>query len=212
MPSEEGIFLNHLQVESAELPTERLRAAWNWLDSQRGQMQDTLGRWCGQTSWSNDPVGLCAMADRLRRDFEPLGLAAQSIPLPPLVIRAARGVEIEQATGPGLLWHHRPQAPRRILLVIHYDTVYPPVPRASDGTLGTPVCYAKGERLIGPGVADAKGGIAVIRHAALRGGAVVADAAVRRLGSTRFRTLSGTSSVVAKGSSWPIPKKAEASI
>ena len=50
----------------------------------------------------------------------------------------------------------RPQARLRILLSIHLDTVYPP-----DGPFQT-VTQKENGKLGGPGVADAKGGLAIM--------------------------------------------------
>ncbi len=47
---------------------------------------------------------------------------------------------------------------RRIMLIAHMDTVYP------DNTLATQPIREEGNRLYGPGIADDKGGIAVILH------------------------------------------------
>ncbi len=59
------------------------------------------------------------------------------------------------ATGPGLLWQRNPQANRRALLGIHYDTVYAPEHRPNS-------CHwVSDNKLVGPGVADARGGIVV---------------------------------------------------
>lgn len=108
-----------------------------------------------------------AMAELLCSDFEALGLPAQQIGLPPLVSGNSSSVQVSQRTGPGLMWHHRPQASRRILMVIHYDTVYPSAAHRSVEIMDDPDSVpAAAHRLVGPGVADAKGGIAVIRFAA----------------------------------------------
>lgn len=48
---------------------------------------------------------------------------------------------------------------RSIMLMAHYDTVYPP------GTLAKEPFRLDGSKAYGPGIADAKGGIAVILHA-----------------------------------------------
>jgi len=148
-------------------PYPLLQQAWAWLESQETAIRQTLIRWCGQNSWTYSQDGLTAMAAQLVADFEPLGLATEQIALPPLLRSGATSRANDQITAPGLIWHHRPDAARRALLLIHYDTVYPPAAHQAVEVHGVPrCCGGPGQRLIGPGVADAKGGIAVIRYAA----------------------------------------------
>lgn len=64
---------------------------------------------------------------------------------------------------------------RDVLLMIHYDTVFPP------GEAGRRPYRREGTRVFGPGVADAKGGAAIILHAL---------AIAKRRGMTGYRTLS----------------------
>jgi glutamate carboxypeptidase len=70
---------------------------------------------------------------------------------------------------PALRISHRPGAPRRVLLVGHYDTVH------TTAHPGPPVGHPRPEVLTGPGVADMKGGILVML-AALAGLEASADA------------------------------------
>jgi glutamate carboxypeptidase len=122
-------------------------------------MTDMVIRWSNQNSWSSNLPGLLAMADLLEQDFSGLGVTCQRTTLPPWNSLDDEGQSISHPTGPALLWLLRPDAARRVLLLIHYDTVYPPT---------SPPCTAgeiDGGRLVGPGVADAKGGIAVILFA-----------------------------------------------
>lgn len=143
-----------------ELPLPaRLQLATDWLDSLSDSMNQAVIRWCSQNSWSNNLPGLAAMADRLEEDFSVLSLPCQRVELPNWRSWSDDGQVIEHATGPALLWHYQPEAPRRILLLIHYDTVYPPTLHP------TPVALTSAGQLVGPGVADAKGGIAVILYA-----------------------------------------------
>ncbi len=154
------------EPELTELPGSAIKQAWSWLDSQESPIRQTLIRWCGQNSWSYSQAGLQAMAAQLLRDFEPLELDAEQIELPPLPAGDVTDSR-NSVTAPALIWHHRKTAARRVLLLIHYDTVYPPSVHARVAIEGRPRCLGgPGQKLIGPGVADAKGGIAVIRYAA----------------------------------------------
>ncbi len=139
--------------------TVRLQQAADWLSGQRDAMVATIARYCNQNSWSFDPVGLNAMADLLEADFAPLGLPCHRHVFPTWTSFSDDAQAIEHTTGPALLWHHQPVAARRLLLMIHYDTVYSPQSKPAT------VRQDNNGRLIGPGVADAKGGIAVIRFA-----------------------------------------------
>ncbi len=96
------------------------------------------------------------MAHQLQEMFKPLQVPAHSQELISRQMVDDAGSVQEKPTGPMLLWHCRPEAPKRLLLAIHYDTVYP-VDQAFQR------CRWMGDhRLNGPGVADAKGGIVVL--------------------------------------------------
>ncbi len=155
------------KLEPISVPRETLQEAWAWLESQELAIRQMLVRWCAQNSWSYSQDGLTAMAAQLTHDFEPLGLIAGQVALPPLLFEGGASTPSSHVAAPGLIWHHRPDASQRVLMVIHYDTVYPPTAHRDVEVHGVPRCRSgTGQRLVGPGVADAKGGIAVIRFAA----------------------------------------------
>ncbi len=104
-----------------------------------------------------DETRLRQMATRLCEDFQSFGVSFESIELGPLRLLDENGQWYEKRTGPALIWHHRPDSAQRILLMIHYDTVY-----SASSSLP---CVLRDTRLQGPGTADAKGGIAVIAMA-----------------------------------------------
>ncbi|TWT53925.1 Carboxypeptidase G2 precursor [Rubripirellula amarantea] len=139
----------------------KLADALGWIATKRDDAIEQLIRWCNQNSWSMDEPRLRDMAELVIRDFGKIGVEFQSLSLPPLRLLGEDGEWMEGATGPALLWHHNPQAKHRVLLMIHYDTVYPSDAEPNfcvrvDGHGAEPAT------LVGPGVADAKGGIAVI--------------------------------------------------
>lgn len=140
---------------TASDPSQRLRDAHAWIGQQKDAAAARLIRWCDQNSWSMDAGNLAAMAGVLSDDFAGFGVRFTSVELPPLRLLGDTNDWQHQPTGPLLVWHHRPDSTRRILLMIHYDTVYPP------GVMPDR-CIRDVDRLIGPGTADAKGGIAVI--------------------------------------------------
>ena len=105
-----------------------------------------LVRWCDQPSGTSDLAGLAAMADLLLTEFTPLGGAWQRVPV-------AGGRHVVKGS-------IRPEAPTRIVLTGHYDTVYDtahPFKRC-DVPPGFP------DRLRGPGVADMKGGLVILHQ------------------------------------------------
>ena len=138
--------------------TPKLNEARQWMLGALDDSVDRLNRWCNQNSWSHDLDRLVAMASVLQHDFDTFGVQLRTVELPELRLLGDQEDYDRRPTGPALLWHHNDQASKRILLMIHYDTVYP---HASNPNR----CRRQGKRLIGPGTADAKGGIAVIAMA-----------------------------------------------
>jgi glutamate carboxypeptidase len=95
---------------------------------------------------STDAVGLKAMADYLDGQLKSLGASVERIPSPN---GAAGESVVGRMTGKGT---------RKILLMAHVDTVY------QRGALARSPWRIDGNRAFGPGIADAKGGVAVILH------------------------------------------------
>ena len=111
--------------------------------------------WCAQNSGSRNLGGLEVMAGLLAEAFAPLGEvrlvepadASQMLPSGEILpLRHGRNLHLVV----------RPQAPTRLLLTGHYDTVFP-----LDHPFQALRWQAPGV-LNGPGVADMKGGIAVM--------------------------------------------------
>lgn len=119
------------------------------------QMLARVEAWSAVNSGSRNLDGLNSMAALLAEAFAPLGEvrftepaeASQMLP---------NGEILPLAHGRNLHLVVRPQAPTRLLLTGHYDTVFP-----ADHPFQTPVWREPGV-LNGPGVADMKGGIAVM--------------------------------------------------
>ena len=91
--------------------------------------------------------GLARMADFAERRLKALG---------------AQTERIKATSGPGAFMVKgmlTGNGQKRILMIAHMDTVYPP------GILSSQPYKVDGNRLYGPGIADDKGGIAVILHA-----------------------------------------------
>jgi glutamate carboxypeptidase len=103
--------------------------------------------------------GLAAMAGMLADEFSRLpGEIALVEPAPVIAVDAA-GREVEQRFGNHVVLRVRPDAERRLLLTGHMDTVFPADHPFQDQR------WVDDDTLVGPGLADMKGGIAVILHA-----------------------------------------------
>ncbi len=130
----------------------------DWLDSRRNHMVADLTELCNQNSGSQNLAGLRSVADWLV-DWMALPAQVQRIPLSDRRVVTDQGQLESRPSADLLRWDYRPDANRRVLLAIHYDTVFGP---DSDFQSCTSVAE---DRLRGPGVADAKGGIVVLRAA-----------------------------------------------
>ncbi|MCK0098149.1 hydrolase [Qipengyuania sp. S6317L1] len=103
--------------------------------------------------------GLARQIDVLAEAFSALPGEIEYVDPAPVTVVNASGEEVEKPHGKHMVLRVRPTANRRILLTGHMDTVFPKdyffqdVTWLEDGVLG------------GPGVADMKGGIAVMLHA-----------------------------------------------
>lgn len=99
--------------------------------------------------------GLSHMADIFSAAFAPLGVMVRH-PATPVQAIDAHGRAAPLFHGDNLQLSLRPGLPRRVMLVGHMDTVFPP-----DHPFQTPR-WLDATTLNGPGVADMKGGIAVM--------------------------------------------------
>jgi glutamate carboxypeptidase len=126
----------------------------SWIDSQLRSMTRLLETWANINSFSYDLAGLSRMAGALEAEFSSLAPVAR-IDLPPATSIDSKAQTMSAPLGELLRLTIRPEAPIRVLLNIHYDTVYPP-----DSPFQS--CSRSDEALRGPGVLDAKGGIIVL--------------------------------------------------
>lgn len=125
-----------------------------------GAMLKQVQAWSAINSGSRNLAGLAVMATELASAFRPIGDLAFRPPAEASQMLVS-GTVVPLAHGENLHLVVRPQAPTRLLLTGHYDTVF-----AADHQFQTPR-WIKAGVLNGPGVADMKGGIAVML-AALR--------------------------------------------
>ena len=120
----------------------RLRAA---AAAERPEVIETLKDLVSIESGTMDAPGLSRIADHLQARLEALGMRVER--------RRPEG-----AKGEVLIGRLSGSGRRRLMLIAHMDTIYAP------GTLAAEPIRIEGDRLYGPGVADSKGGIAVILH------------------------------------------------
>ena len=128
--------------------------------------------WAAINSGSRNLAGLAAMAAELTTAFAPLGKVALHEPAPVEAV-AADGRRQPLLHGRNLHVVRRPEAPTRVLLTGHMDTVF-----AADHPFQSCRWLDAGV-LNGPGTADMKGGIAVMLAALA---ALEASAFADRLG------------------------------
>jgi len=108
-------------------------------------VMDTLRDLVGIESGSGNLPGLLRIADYAETRLKALTATTERIK----AVDSERMLIKATLTGSGRL---------RVLLIAHLDTVYP------EGTLATQAFRRDGNKLYGPGIADDKGGVAVILH------------------------------------------------
>jgi glutamate carboxypeptidase len=122
----------------------------------KGAMLGQVLEWAAINSGSRNTAGLAAMADMLEAAFAPLGGTARRVAPAAVTSLDASGAEAPLFHGDSLHVVIRPEAPVRVLLTGHMDTVF-----GSDHPFQA--CrWLDADTLNGPGTADMKGGIAVM--------------------------------------------------
>jgi glutamate carboxypeptidase len=118
-----------------------------------------LRRWAEINSGTYHLAGLARMEEELLEAFAPLSDKAERIDVAPAPSVDAHGNVVTTPLGKALRFTKRSDAKLRVLLSIHYDTVFgPDHPFQHTHVLGV-------DALGGPGVVDAKGGIVVMLSA-----------------------------------------------
>ncbi len=127
-----------------------------WIRSRRDEMIRQVREWSAINTGSYNLDGLARQRDRLLEEFSVPGVAPVLHALGPEVAIDAAGRAVEHPLGQAISWRKRPAAPLQVLFSIHYDTVFErehPFQTVGWGDAGT---------LVGPGVVDAKSGIAIL--------------------------------------------------
>lgn len=107
----------------------------------------TLERLVNIETGTGDAEGMAAMADLLENELRALGATV------------TRHKAEEGRVGDNLVGRIRGKGTKKLLLMAHMDTVY------VRGTLAKAPFRVEGNKAYGPGIADDKGGIAVMLHA-----------------------------------------------
>ena len=123
---------------------EKLKAA---AEQEKAPLIETLHDMVMIESGSGDVEGLRRMADFTEARLKALGATTER-----RKTTAGAGADIVVGTFQGT-------STRKLMLIAHMDTVY------LRGILATEPYHVEGTRIYGPGIADDKGGIAVILHA-----------------------------------------------
>lgn len=125
-------------------PDERLLKA---AEQAKPALIETLREMVMIESGSSDTAGLARMADLIEGRLKTLGMATERRKT---VRGALADIVVGTITGTGS---------KKFMLIGHMDTVYQP------GILATQPYRADGNKIYGPGIADDKGGLAVMLHA-----------------------------------------------
>jgi glutamate carboxypeptidase len=119
-----------------------------------------LRHWSEINSGTYNVAGLAEMEEELVDAFLPLADSVDRLELPPAPSVDPGGNVVTSPLGKALLFRKRPDAKVRVLLCIHYDTVFGP-----NHPFQRTEILDGADALCGPGVVDAKGGIVVILSA-----------------------------------------------
>jgi glutamate carboxypeptidase len=125
-------------------PDEKLRAM---ADAAKPELIETLRQMVSIESGSSDVEGLARMADFTEGRLKALGAKVERR-------KTTRGAGADIVIGA-----FEGTGNAKLMLMAHMDTVY------ERGILGSQPWRVDGERIFGPGIADDKGGIAVVLHA-----------------------------------------------
>jgi glutamate carboxypeptidase len=133
----------------------------DWVDGRADGMIDTVKRWSKINSGSRNPDGLEAMRSELSTAFAELEGEVSAVELAPSQTVEADGEIKDIVYTPSMKVSKRPDAPIRIVLTGHHDTVFPPGCGFEDWRM------LDDDTINGPGVADMKGGLLVMLHGLL---------------------------------------------
>lgn len=135
------------------------RAVLDWIEGEADAMAALVRRWSAINSGSRNAQGLEAMRAELETAFAPLGGDIRAVELAPSTTIALDGEIRDVDYTPAFRLTQRPDAPVKIVLTGHHDTVFPPGSGFDDWRM------LDDDTINGPGAADMKGGLIVMLHA-----------------------------------------------
>jgi glutamate carboxypeptidase len=130
-----------------------------WFDGRDREMLQLVERLCNQNSGTFHREGIQAVSEMLIAECASLSGTFRSVPVEPMETVTDQGEKTLTQLGPAIHLVKRPEVRPQVLLCIHMDTVY-----ARDDSFQR--CQMLDtERMNGPGVIDAKGGLVVMLYA-----------------------------------------------
>jgi glutamate carboxypeptidase len=147
--------MSDIELDSTE------REILDWVDSRADHMIAEVKRWAKINSGSRNAEGLEAMRAVLAEAFAETGGEVSAVELQPSQTVEPDGEIRDIEYTPSMKVSQRPDAPIRIVLTGHHDTVFPRESHFQDLDLWDD------DTLNGPGVADMKGGLLVMLHGLL---------------------------------------------
>ena len=124
----------------------RDEALFKAVSAQQAPLVETLGRLVNIESGTGDAVGMAELSTLLEGELRALGAATE------------RHKAVANVVGDNIVGRFTGTGGKKLLLIAHMDTVY------VRGSLAKAPFKVEGDRAYGPGIADDKGGIAVILH------------------------------------------------
>jgi glutamate carboxypeptidase len=128
----------------------------DWITGQEARIKNLVLKWSRVNTHSLNREGLNTLIGSIGAEFSNLGGQLEMLDLPDYSIVDGRGEITKYPLGKALRVIKRPNTLNGVFLGIHYDTVYRPEEGLELGIRG------ENGNLMGPGVADAKGGLAVL--------------------------------------------------
>lgn len=134
----------------------RYASELSWISEQRERMCRLVTEWASINTGSHNLSGLEACARRVEQEFPCLAGDCSHLDLPAYQVVNQAGELVSHPLGQALRIAKRPEAPLHVFLGIHMDTIF--APEHPFQAVTTPSANV----MQGPGVADAKGGMAVL--------------------------------------------------
>lgn len=130
-----------------------------WLDHQRKMMKELVMKWGNINTHVANIQGLQIQMQEMKKSFAVLGGEMKELNLPPHTNVDESGNKVPMQFGKALQITKRPDAPIKILLAGHMDTVF------TQMSAFQRVVDVDDKQLVGPGVCDMKGGLVVLLYA-----------------------------------------------